>query len=132
MSSKCNGLDPHLLTYHNCPNKNTEYSTCTVKPVLSSHSKSRPKIVFQTQLSLNEGQKNCSMPQGENSAILSTFIKLPFHAFVIKIFVLSIFEWPLKTDFIVPIFIFFNYNFFKNSVDPEIPKCYFWKTTRRY
>ena len=35
------------------------------------------------------------MLQGEHSAILSTFIKLPF---VIKIFVVSIFEWPLKTD----------------------------------
>ena len=34
----------------------------------------------------------------EHSAILSTFIKLPF---VIKIIVLSIFEWPLKTDFAV-------------------------------
>ena len=34
----------------------------------------------------------------EHSAILSTFIKLPF---VIKIFVLSILEWPLKTDFTV-------------------------------
>ena len=34
--------------------------------------------------------------KGEQSAILSTFIKLPF---VIKIFVLSIFEWPLYTDF---------------------------------
>ena len=32
--------------------------------------------------------------QGEHSAILLTFIRLPF---VIKIFVLSIFEWPLKT-----------------------------------
>ena len=32
----------------------------------------------------------------QNSAILSTFIKLPF---VIKFFVLSIFEWPLKTGF---------------------------------
>ena len=32
----------------------------------------------------------------EHSAILSNFIKLPF---VIKIFVLSIFEWLLKTDF---------------------------------
>ena len=30
--------------------------------------------------------------------MLSTFIKLPF---VIKIFVLSIFEWPLKTGFTV-------------------------------
>ena len=38
------------------------------------------------------------MLQGEHSAILSTFIKLRF---VIKIFVLSIFEWPLKKDFTV-------------------------------
>ena len=36
------------------------------------------------------------MLQAEHSAILSTFIKLPF---VIKIFVLSIFEWLLKTGF---------------------------------
>ena len=34
----------------------------------------------------------------EHSAILSTFIKLPS---VIKIFVLSIFEWPLKAGFTV-------------------------------
>ena len=34
----------------------------------------------------------------EHSAILSTFIKLPF---VFKTFVLSIFEWPLKTGFTV-------------------------------
>ena len=34
----------------------------------------------------------------EHSAILSTFIKLPF---VIKIFVLSIFEWQFYTDFTV-------------------------------
>ena len=53
----------------------------------------RPKIGFQDQLSLNAGQKYCRMLQGEHSAILSTFIKLPF---VIKIFVLSIFEWPLS------------------------------------
>ena len=33
----------------------------------------------------------CSSLQGEHSAILLTFIKLQF---VIKIFVLSIFEWP--------------------------------------
>ena len=38
------------------------------------------------------------MLQGEHSAILLTFIKLPF---VIKVLVLSIFEWPLKTDFTV-------------------------------
>ena len=38
------------------------------------------------------------MFQGEHSAILLTFIKLPF---VIKIFVLSIFEWPFYTGFTV-------------------------------
>ena len=36
------------------------------------------------------------MLQGEHSAILSTFIKLPLN-FFIKIFVLTIFEWSLKT-----------------------------------
>ena len=41
------------------------------------------------------------MLQGEHSAILLTFIKPPF---VIKIFVLSIFEWPLYTGFTVLLF----------------------------
>ena len=47
-------------------------------------------------LSLNAGQKYCRMLQREHSAILSTFIKLPF---VIKIFVLSLFEWPFLHRF---------------------------------
>ena len=38
------------------------------------------------------------MLQGEHSAILLTFIKLPF---VTKIFVLSVFEWPFYTGFTV-------------------------------
>ena len=38
------------------------------------------------------------MLHGEHSAILSTFIKLPF---VIKIFILSTFEWPFYTGFTV-------------------------------
>ena len=38
------------------------------------------------------------MLQGEHSAILSTLIKLQF---VIKIFILSIFEWPFYTGFTV-------------------------------
>ena len=46
------------------------------------------------------------MLQGEHSAILSTFIyKLPF---VIKIFVLSIFEWPFYTDFNVLVYCFID------------------------
>ena len=53
---------------------------------------------FSRPLSLNAGQKHCRMLQGEHSAILSTFIKLPF---VFKIFILSIFEWPFYTSFTV-------------------------------
>ena len=64
----------------------------TVKPVLSGHSK-KDKIGFQDRLSLNAGQKYCRMLQGEHSAILSTFIKLPF---AIKSFILSILSGRLR------------------------------------
>ena len=60
--------------------------------------KKKTKIGFQDQLSLNAGQNYCRMLPLEHFAILSTFIKLPF---VFKTFGLSIFEWPLKTGFIV-------------------------------
>ena len=54
----------------------------------------RPKHGFQDRLSLNAGKTYCKMLQREHSAIsesalLSTFIKLPFD---IKISVLSFFE----------------------------------------
>ena len=42
--------------------------------------------------------KSIAECKGKHSAILSTFIKLPF---VIEICVLSIFEWPLETGFTV-------------------------------
>ena len=45
------------------------------------------------------------MLQGEHSAILSTFFKLPF---VINIFVLSIFKWPFYTVFTVCVKLFFD------------------------
>ena len=70
------------------------YSKICLKLPLSK----RPKLGFQDQISLNTGQKYCRMLQAEHSAILSTFIKLQF---VIRIFVLSIFEWLLKTGFSV-------------------------------
>ena len=54
--------------------------------------------VMISALRVNEGQKYCRMLQWEHSAIPGTFIKLPF---VIKIFVLSMFEWQLKTGFTV-------------------------------
>ena len=50
----------------------------TVKPVVRGHLKGRAKIGFQSRLLLNAGQKYGRMLQGEHSAILSTFIKLPF------------------------------------------------------
>ena len=54
---------------------------------------------IEDQLLLNAGQKYCRMLQGEHSAILSTFIKLPL--IVNQIFVLSILEKPFYTGFTV-------------------------------
>ena len=62
--------------------------------------------MFSRPIVANAGQKYCRMLQGKHSAILSTFFKLPF---VIKIFRLSIFEWPFYTGFIVQ-----PYEMFKN------------------
>ena len=61
----------------------TYYSKTYVKGSLSK----RPKIGFQDQFLLNAVQEYCRKFQGDHSAMLLTFIKLPF---VIKIFVLSI------------------------------------------
>ena len=69
--------------------------TCIKRPLSK-----RQKLGFQYQLSPNACQKYCRMLQGEHFAILSTFIKLPF-VIVIKIFVLSIFEWSFYTGFTV-------------------------------
>ena len=63
-----------------CIMKNYTYSKICVKQQLSK----RPKIGFQTQLSLNAVRKYCRMLPLEHSAILLTFIKRPF---IIKIFV---------------------------------------------
>ena len=89
---------PGNLTSVNTPSlraSHVYYSKTCVKRPLSK----RPKIGFQDELSLDAGQKYCRMLQGEHSAILSTFIKLPS---VIKIIVLSIFEWRFYTGFTVP------------------------------
>ena len=68
------------------------------KTCLKGPLKNAKKIGLQDRLLLNAGQKYCRMLQREHSAILSTFIKLPF---TIKTLVLSIFKWPLKTGFTV-------------------------------
>ena len=74
----------------------------TVKPVISGHSKRKPKLVFKNDYCSMQVKSIAECSKGsivlEHSAILSTFIKLPF---VIKTFVLSFFEWPLKTGFTV-------------------------------
>ena len=59
--------------------------------------KMKPKIGFQAQLSECRSKVLQNAPR-EHSAILSTFIKLPY---AIEIIVLSIFEWLLKTVFTV-------------------------------
>ena len=70
----------------------------TVKPALSGHSKRRQNCFFKTDYRLIQVKSIAEFSKGEHSAILSTFIKLPF---AIKTFVLSIFEWPFKTWFTV-------------------------------
>ena len=83
----------------NCMQRlSADSKTCVKWPLLKKH-----KLVFKEQLSLNAGQKYCRMLQGEHSAILSIFIKLPF---VITIFILLIFEWPFYTDFTVSLWAF--------------------------
>ena len=57
-----------------------------------------------TECSPFSGQTYCGMLQGEHSAILLTFIKLPF---VIKILVLSNFELLFYTGFTVIVFLLF-------------------------
>ena len=74
-----------------------------MRHVLATLNSNNSVVYGQDKLSLNAGQKYCRMLKGEHSAILSTFIKLPF---VIKIFVLSIFEWPFYTGYM-----YLNYPF---------------------
>ena len=55
------------------------------------------KMFFKTNNHLMQVKSIAECSKG-HSALLSTFVKLPF---VIEIFVLSILEWPLKTGFTV-------------------------------
>ena len=64
-------------------------STGTVKPVLSGHSKRRPKFVFKAKYRLKQVKSIAECSKRAFCIILSTFSKLPF---VLKTFVLSIFE----------------------------------------
>ena len=57
----------------------------------------------------------------EHSAIILTSIKLPF---VFKTFVLSVFEWPLKTGFTVFKNLYFASGLLGGLVDGFFPLCY--------
>ena len=84
----------------------------TVKPVLSGHSKTPPKMVFNTDYRVMQVKSIAECSKREHSAIFSTFIKLPFS---IKTFVLSIFKRLLDTGFTV--FISSSY-FILNDLSP--------------
>ena len=84
-SIRCNS--PDISYFSEMQNNNFQF-------LCKAASLKNTKIGFKDQLSLNAGQKYCRILQGDHSAIILTFIKLPF---VIKIFVLTIFEWPFYT-----------------------------------
>ena len=60
-----------------------------------------PLLTFNTDYRLMQVKSIAECSKGEHSAMLTTFIKLPFS---IKAIVLSIFKWPLKTG--VPVYVF--------------------------
>ena len=84
----------------------TVYSkTCLKRPL-----KKTPKLVFKTDYPLMQVKSIAE------SAILSTFIKL---LFVIKICVLSIFEWQLKTGFTVLAYTKYGHSKDKSGMGPN-------------
>ena len=70
--------------------------SCVKRPLLK-----RPKIGSKTYYRLVQVKSIAECSKGEHSAILLTFIDLKKLPFVIKIFALSIFEWPFCTGFTV-------------------------------
>ena len=77
------------------PSRASLFAACLFQKNLIRHSKNTQKdqnFVLKTDYQLNAGQKYYRTLRGEHSAILSSFIKLPF---VIKTGLLSIFEWPI-------------------------------------
>ena len=71
-------------------------NTNTEKPVYNGNSKKDQKLVFNTNYRLMQVKRFAEYSKGEHSTILLVSIKQPF---VIKIFVLSIFEWSFYTGF---------------------------------
>ena len=59
------------------------------------------KIAFEDRLLLNAGQKYCRMLQWEHSAILLTFIKLPFVIKTCVLFVCLVALSPKSTAMVI-------------------------------
>ena len=76
------------------PATRLHYSKACLKWPLSK----RKKMGFMTNYRLMQVKRIARCSHWSILQILLTFIRLPF---VIKIFVLSIFEWPLRTGFTV-------------------------------
>ena len=89
ISTKISWADPCLLP----SDKNVYCKTCLKRPL-----KNKIKIWFPRPIITKCRSKVLQNAPREHSAILSTFITLPF---VFKTFVLSIFKWLLKTVFTV-------------------------------
>ena len=77
--------------YINVNNPNAKESVVNLKEELNLIDPFRE--IYENSKQYTRRKQN---PRGEHSAILLTFIKLPFP---IKTFVLSIFKWPLKAGF---------------------------------
>ena len=101
--TRTNGLSKKFVSF--CLNSDNYKDTRLIGSYLNSKAcvkrtlSKRPTIGFQCQLLQNAGQKYCRMPQGEHSAMFSTFNKLPL-SFTNRSF-LSILGWPFYTGFTV-------------------------------
>ena len=91
----CPNPDLSLVAAHACLRLFCMYDEYKV---LSSHPKEDQKFVFKIDYCLMQVKSIAKYAPREHFAILSTCIKLPS---VFKTFVLSIFEWLLKTGFTV-------------------------------
>ena len=82
----------------------------TVNPVLSGHSKRSPKLVFKTDYRLMQAKciAECSKRAFCITFDLHNDIKIPF---VFYTFILSIFEWPLKTETDLTIMSYYDLRF---------------------
>ena len=84
----------YITTYSSLCDHYDKYNKTTDK----GHSKRRQKYVFKTDYPLMQVK---SIAECSKRAFCNTFDLHYFRPYVVKTFVLSIFEWPFKTGFTV-------------------------------